>query len=443
MGTRLFIRARSMEWLGDNTKMKRLFISLYLLLSLSFLGIGWTLDSLWQNHVDENDDVDTPLVVLALLLSQQPETDRQSLLDAISDQHSFSLQLLQRNQVALNGDIQLADNQILTTESKEQQLQFIAVGEQVLVAGPFDIEPRSQLRGIFTIVFYASLALVALIWVWPLSRDLKILRIATKKFGEANWDTRIELSTSSQVSPLALTFNDMAQHISSLIDNQKHLTNAVSHEIRTPLARLKFALALLPQYCLPQSDINQRIDFLEGMQTDIKEMEDLLQELLTYASLETMQIEPILENCELVSICKQLILRLEDLSDHDIELNLTNSTQIYIKGEGSLVERAIQNLVTNAQRYAKSSIQINLRTDQHKVYLSVNNDGPSIPVEDHPYIFDAFYRSQSQHSGNKGHGLGLAIVKRIMMRHKGNVTISSNQAKTEFTLSWPIIMAKS
>jgi two-component system OmpR family sensor kinase len=235
----------------------------------------------------------------------------------------------------------------------------------------------------------------------------------------------------------------MAQHISSLIDNQKHLTNAVSHEIRTPLARLKFALALLPQYCLPQSDINQRIDFLEGMQTDIKEMEDLLQELLTYASLETMQIEPILENCELVSICKQLILRLEDLSDHDIELNLTNSTQIYIKGEGSLVERAIQNLVTNAQRYAKSSIQINLRTDQLKVYLSVNNDGPSIPVEDHPYIFDAFYRSQSQHSGNKGHGLGLAIVKRIMMRHKGNVTISSNQAKTEFTLSWPIIMAKS
>jgi two-component system OmpR family sensor kinase len=443
MGTRLFIRARSMEWLGDNTKMKRLFISLYLLLSLSFLGIGWTLDSLWQNHVDENDDVDTPLVVLALLLSQQPETDRQSLLDAISDQHSFSLQLLQRNQVALNGDIQLADNQILTTESKEQQLQFIAVGEQVLVAGPFEIEPRSQLRGIFTIVFYASLALVALIWVWPLSRDLKILRIATKKFGEANWDTRIELSTSSQVSPLALTFNDMAQHISSLIDNQKHLTNAVSHEIRTPLARLKFALALLPQYCLPQSDINQRIDFLEGMQTDIKEMEDLLQELLTYASLETMQIEPILENCELVSICKQLILRLEDLSDHDIELNLTNSTQIYIKGEGSLVERAIQNLVTNAQRYAKSSIQINLRTDQHKVYLSVNNDGPSIPVEDHPYIFDAFYRSQSQHSGNKGHGLGLAIVKRIMMRHKGNVTISSNQAKTEFTLSWPIIKAKS
>jgi two-component system OmpR family sensor kinase len=443
MGTRLFIRARSMEWLGDNTKMKRLFISLYLLLSLSFLGIGWTLDSLWQNHVDENDDVDTPLVVLALLLSQQPETDRQSLLDAISDQHSFSLQLLQRNQVALNGDIQLADNQILTTESKEQQLQFIAVGEQVLVAGPFEIEPRSQLRGIFTIVFYASLALVALIWVWPLSRDLKILRIATKKFGEANWDTRIELSTSSQVSPLALTFNDMAQHISSLIDNQKHLTNAVSHEIRTPLARLKFALALLPQYCLPQSDINQRIDFLEGMQTDIKEMEDLLQELLTYASLETMQIEPILENCELVSICKQLILRLEDLSDHDIELNLTNSTQIYIKGEGSLVERAIQNLVTNAQRYAKSSIQINLRTDQYKVYLSVNNDGPSIPVEDHPYIFDAFYRSQSQHSGNKGHGLGLAIVKRIMMRHKGNVTISSNQAKTEFTLSWPIIKAKS
>lgn len=431
-----------MEWLSDHTKMKRLFISLYLLLSLSFLGIGWTLDSLWQNHVDESDNLDTPLIALALILSKQPEANRLPLLNAISAQHAFPLQLLQRNEIALNGKIQLAHNRILTTEANEQQLQFIAVGEQVLVAGPFEIEPRSQLRGIFTIVFYASLALVALIWVWPLSRDLKILRIATKKFGEANWDTRIELSASSQVSPLALTFNDMAQHISSLIDNQKHLTNAISHEIRTPLARLKFALALLPQYCLPQSDINQRIDFLEGMHTDIKEMENLLQELLTYASLETMQIEPVLENCELVSMSKQLILRLEDLSEHDIELNHSNMTQIYIKGEGSLVERAIQNLITNAQRYAKTRIQISLRTDQYKVYLSVNNDGPSIPVEDHPYIFDAFYRSQSQHNGNKGHGLGLAIVKRIMMRHKGNVAISSNLIQTEFTLSWPITATK-
>jgi len=271
-----------------------------------------------------------------------------------------------------------------------------------------------------------------------LSRDLKVLRSATKKFGEAHWDTRIELNGRSQVAPLALTFNDMAQHISGLIDNQKHLTNAVSHEIRTPLARLKFALALLPKYCLPDSDIQQRTHFLHEMQTDIKEMEDLLQELLTYASLVTMQIEPVLENCELVSISKQLIIRLKDLSEHHIELTWPElHDEIYIKGEGSLVERAIQNLIINAQRYAKSKINIDLSSDQSHIYLSVSNDGPSIALEDQPHIFEAFYRSQSQFHGNKGHGLGLAIIKRIMLRHRGNVSIFSNEEKTAFTLSWP------
>ena len=418
--------------------MKRLFISLYLLLSLSFLGIGWTLDSLWQNHVEDNGDIDAPLIALALILSKHPEVERQLLLDEISEQHAFPLQLLARDQIALNGNMQLSHNEVLTTQTDETQLQFIAVDNQVLIAGPFDIDPRDKLRGIFTIIFYVSLALVALVWVWPLSRDLKVLRSATKKFGEAHWDTRIELNGRSQVAPLALTFNDMAQHISGLIDNQKHLTNAVSHEIRTPLARLKFALALLPKYCLPDSDIEQRTHFLHEMQTDIKEMEDLLQELLTYASLETMQIEPVLENCELVSISKQLIIRLKDLSEHHIELTWPElHDEIYIKGEGSLVERAIQNLIINAQRYAKSKINIDLSSDQSHIYLSVSNDGPSIALEDQPHIFEAFYRSQSQFHGNKGHGLGLAIIKRIMLRHRGNVSIFSNEEKTAFTLSWP------
>ncbi|QIR13758.1 ATP-binding protein [Shewanella aestuarii] len=420
--------------------MKRLFISLYLLLSLSFIGIGWTLDSLWQNHVDDSGDVDAPLIAFAILLSKSPEKQRLALLNLISQQVDFPLQLLERNQIALHGNMQLSPNKIITTQADdEHQLQFIAVDEQVLMAGPIDIDPRGKLRNIFTIIFYISLALVALIWVWPLSRDLNTLRVATRKFGEANWGTRIELSPSSQVAPLALTFNDMAQHISSLIDNQKHLTNAVSHEIRTPLARLKFALALLPQYCLPETSEQKRVNFLNDMHSDIKEMEDLLQELLTYASLETMHIEPILENCELVSISKEMISRLSDLSRIKINFQHDELDEIFIKGEGSLVERALQNLITNSQRYAKQQIDVTLTRDKNKVYLAVSNDGPSIPVEDQPHIFEAFYRSKLQHLGNKGHGLGLAIIKRIMLRHKGDVSVFSDNNKTEFTLSWPVI----
>ncbi|MCL1043898.1 ATP-binding protein [Shewanella electrodiphila] len=416
--------------------MKRLFISLYLLLSLSFLGIGWTLDSLWQQQVEDNDNLDSPLIAFGLLLAQQPKADRQAQLDKINRQFPYPLQLFEKNEIALSGEVVFSETQIITTTAdKSHELQFIAVGDQVLMAGPVDIDPRGQLRNIFTIGFYLSLAFVALIWVWPLSKDLKTLKKATQNFGEAKWNTRIELNASSQVAPLANTFNDMAQHISDLIDNQKHLSNAVSHEIRTPLARLKFALALLPQYCQPKSDEQRRQNFLDEMQLDIKEMETLLQELLTYASLEVQQ-EPSLEKCELISMIEELSARLTPLSDKPINFHYARN-EMCIMAEPPLVERAIQNLITNAQRYTQTSIELYLSYDERLVFLSVVNDGEAIPEEDQEKLFEPFYRSKSQHKGNKGHGLGLAIIKRIMHRHKGRVNLVSDEDNTSFTLIWP------
>ncbi|MGR6501266.1 ATP-binding protein [Shewanella sp. Koi 1] len=417
--------------------MKRLFISLYLLLSLSFLGIGWTLDSLWQKNVDENNALDAPLVALAQLLTLLPEENRNAYLEALPSHAQLPLNLLSPDQIALAKDQQLTPNHVVTTTTSEgEQFQFIQVGEQVLMAGPIEIDPRASLRNLFTLFFYLSLALVALIWVGPLSRDLSILRKATKDFGEAKWDTRISLSNRSQVKPLANTFNEMARHISALIENQKHLSNAVSHEIRTPLARLKFALALMPMYCQPDSDEQKRQDFLNEMQLDIKEMENLLQELLTYASLEAQREGTPLDEYDLLSLVNQCIKRLSSLSDTPIRLQ-AEMTSLPLVGEPALIERALQNLLTNAQRFARQQILIEVSQTPQRVMLSVSNDGEPIPEVDLPMVFEPFYRSQSVQNGNKGHGLGLAIIKRIMQRHQGEVSVSSNPSQTCFTLSWP------
>ena len=261
------------------------------------------------------------------------------------------------------------------------------------------------------------------------------MRKATKDFGEAKWDTRISLSNRSQVKPLANTFNEMARHISALIENQKHLSNAVSHEIRTPLARLKFALALMPMYCQPDSDEQKRQDFLNEMQLDIKEMENLLQELLTYASLESQREMP-LDEYDLITLINQSIKRLSALSEIPITLH-TDIETLPLFGEPALIERALQNLLTNAQRFARHQILIEVSQTQQRVTLSVSNDGEPIPEVDLPKVFEPFYRSKSVQNGNKGHGLGLAIIKRIMQRHQGEVNVTSHPAQTRFTLSWP------
>ncbi len=320
--------------------MKRLFISLYLLVSLSFLGIGWTLDSIWQNSVEDSGAMDAPLIALAQLLTKLPTEDRNSYINQLDQNPDYPLKLLNASQIALPNDHSLtSDSVLITAQGQEHELHFIRVDEQILIAGPIEIDPRARLRGLFTLFFYLSLAFVALIWVWPLSRDLKTLKSATKEFGQAKWDTQIELSPRSQVLPLAVTFNEMSRQISTLIENQKHLSNAVSHEIRTPLARLKFALALMPQYCLPNSDEARRTEFLEEMQQDVKEMENLLQELLTYASLESQHKDIQFEHCDLNIIAEQIIEKLHN--DASAPITLTNQADnTYIFGDTLLIERA-------------------------------------------------------------------------------------------------------
>ncbi|MGL4937750.1 ATP-binding protein [Shewanella sp.] len=417
--------------------MKRLFISLYLLLSLSFLGIGWTLDSLWQKNVEDNNALDAPLVALAQLLAQLPAETRQQYLTALPSTPLLPLTLLSADQIALGQNQQLSPHHLVTTRTNDdEQFQFIRVGEQVLMVGPLDTDPREHLRNLFTLFFYLSLALVALIWVGPLSRDLSILRQATKEFGEAKWDTRITLSNRSQVKPLANTFNEMARHISALIENQKHLSNAVSHEIRTPLARLKFALALLPQYCQADSDEHKRQNFLDEMQQDINEIENLLQELLTYASLESPREGTPLEEYDLIQLVKQTIKRLGPLYSTPI-LFESDIKALSLVGEPNLIERALQNLLTNAQRFARQAIRVKVSHNSQQISLSVSNDGESISEADLPKVFEPFYRSQTEQNGNNGHGLGLAIIKRIMQRHQGSVHVSSHPTQTCFTLIWP------
>ncbi|MGS0680976.1 ATP-binding protein [Shewanella sp. 125m-7] len=417
--------------------MKRLFISLYLLLSIGFLGIGWALDNLWQNNVDEQGALDAPLVALAQILAKLPQVERQAMLDSIKVDPSLPLTLLDADQVAFSSDQLVQPDKIIATPyDLNHELQFVAVGQQVLMAGPIEIDPAARLRNLYNIVFYFLLAFVALIWVWPLSKDLKTLRKATKEFGQAKWNTRIKLTKSSQVMPLANTFNDMAAHISALIENQKHLSNAVSHEIRTPLARLKFALALLPQYCRPESDPAKRQHFLDEMQLDIKEMENLLQELLTYASLETQRESLNFERCDLNSLVAQTIRRLKTHHPASITLDAPEET-VYLVAEPSLVERALQNLITNAQRFSIKGIQVSISQNSLGISLSVTDDGEGILAEDQAKIFEPFYRSACSKNGNKGHGLGLAIIKRIMERHHGEVSLESQPGCTRFTLTWP------
>ena len=102
--------------------------------------------------------------------------------------------------------------------------------------------------------------------------------------------------------------------------------------------------------------------------------------------------------------------------------------------------RALNNLLSNACRYARSQIDITLTTKNTTCLLTVEDDGPGIPTQDQQRLFQPFAQQENKARDNScGHGLGLAIVQQIACWHKGEAKITDSAlGGVKFTLSWPL-----
>ena len=111
--------------------------------------------------------------------------------------------------------------------------------------------------------------------------------------------------------------------------------------------------------------------------------------------------------------------------------------------EPKFMARAVQNLVRNALRFAKSRVEVHVDSRDNRYFIHVDDDGPGIPESDHARLFVPFARldeSRSRDSG--GSGLGLAIVQRIAEWHGGKAVISTSaMGGARITIEWPQSMA--
>ncbi|PJE80172.1 Sensor protein RstB [invertebrate metagenome] len=288
--------------------------------------------------------------------------------------------------------------------------------------------------GLF-VLFSVSLAIYIL--VRDMEKRLRKLERATSRFSLNDFDVRVSMSNTDSIGRLAKAFNSMASHIQNLLQIQKEMIRGVSHELRTPLARLRFGMEMVKDAESAQERHNQ----LSGMDNDIQELDNLVDEFLTYANLEqTPSIS--LEHYNADHIIHQVVCdhrRLQNrVAIEHLPCRLPDKQQ-HAPLDQRYMHRAIQNLVGNACRYANTYIQVQLSDTKNHMVITVDDDGPGIPKEQRERIFTAFSRlddSRTRKSG--GYGLGLSIVNRIMFWHKGRVEVhDSPLGGSRFQLIWP------
>lgn len=290
------------------------------------------------------------------------------------------------------------------------------------------------------IIIFIGFMLLGLGVYWVVSSfemRLRKLEQATSRLSQGHLNARVGIHGADPVSRLGQSFNKMAEHIQRLISVQREMVRAVSHELRTPVARIRFGLQIIEDTAGDDPFVMKQ---LTGMDSDIQELDELIDEILTYARLE--EGGPLLD-FELTNI-QELVLQLVDEArppEHvEVKYGGSIGSQHEAEVEYRYMHRAIQNLIGNACRYAKSQVIVTFSVGADTCRVDVADDGPGIPEEEWNRVFTPFARlddSRTRSSG--GYGLGLSIVRRITYWHGGRAMVSRDErlGGAKFSLVWP------
>lgn len=318
---------------------------------------------------------------------------------------------------------------------------------------------KDTLAGIFLILFLVILLVAALAsFLYSQYVTKPVLRIssASKKMSNLDFNWKCEENRTDELGILAHSLNKMSRRLSASmadlknaneklkadIEHERELEqaqldffSAVSHELKTPITVIK---GQTEGMLLNVGDYQNRNKYLKRSLEIINTMESMVQEILTVARMKSFKIMPAKEKFCFSDMLKQEYVLFEDLIVQKGLNWIENITSdIYMTGDKMLMQKAVNNLASNAVSYSpeNSSIYLTALAEEGKIRLEIENTGVHIPDADLPKLFDAFYRVD--HSRNKktgGSGLGLYIVKTILEQHQAQYYIENTERGVLFTV---------
>src|SRR3984893_11616944 len=337
-------------------EMTRHFLGLYLLIVVTLAAVSWGQDRLLQSYGTQEAAEDKSLVLAMTILENQlrgvPTDEWKSVVTAAAAKTGVDMELFATADITGPKTLDaLGRGKIANMRASGGASWALKQLDAAHVLAVEYIEPETQ-RGLLewtlTLLFYAAIGLVIMIWIWPLTRDLRVLEKAAAQFGNRNWKFDGDIKPHSQIYPLAETFRKMAARIDGLIASHQDMSNAVSHEIKTPLARMQFEIELAQQTD-GQADVKNA---LRNIKNDITAINDLVTATLDYAILERAELTLNIGAHNFTALIPGIVDAVRRDMPPEIRVDCdVQSDADKVNCDVHLIEAVLKNLLYNANRY--------------------------------------------------------------------------------------------
>ena len=266
-------------------------------------------------------------------------------------------------------------------------------------------------------------------------KPLREMADAVRRFGMGEYDVRVDdTGHKDEIGDLASAFNAMADSLANSEKRRQEFVANISHELKTPMTTISGFTNGILDGTIPPEKVN---DSLQVISSETARLSRLVRRMLDVSALQARESVQSQVEFDISETMVQVMISLEGKIKNrqlDMDVHIPDDP-VRVWGDPDGITQVCYNLLDNAAKFAApgTAIAVTITTKGTKAYISVKNQGETIPPDELNMIFDRFHKSDRSRSIDKeGVGLGLYIVKTILNNHKENITVTSKDGITEF-----------
>ena len=305
-----------------------------------------------------------------------------------------------------------------------------------------------SLSDIFLVVSIISVLIavvIAYVYVRKSSNPLRELAKAANAFGHGDLTARVRTrdTSSEEIRELTIAFNNMAASLELSETRRKDFVANVSHELKTPMTTIGGYIDGILDGTIPA---DQQEKYLLLVSQEIKRLSRLVRSMLDISQLQEQGGIPEEKKSrfEVADAVGQVLIAQEGrINGKNLQVDVRlPELPVYTMACRDYIVQVLYNLVDNAVKFTPEggTLGLSVRTGGKKVYVTVSNDGPTIPARELPLLFERFHKlDKSRSADREGWGLGLYIVKTIIGSHGEDISVTSENGVTTFTFTLPLV----